>query len=191
MNKKWTLILLCACALALMTGCATNADVLPSPSPSLMPSPSAVITMPIATALPQNTTSPMATDNGVMTLEEAVTVSDNVETEVGKLSEIDTATAVVIGNMAVVGVTFDSQYKGGMTTRLTDMVKDRVGTVKNGITTIGVTSDPTMIKTIRDLKTSLDQPGTSLESVRNKVSDLVGQLNATPNATSTVNPSAT
>ncbi len=176
MNKKWTFILLCAAALALMTGCATNADVLPSPSPSLLPSPSPVITLPMATGTPM--VSPMATTDvsGVMTVPEAKTVSNKIEAEVEKLSEVDTATAVAVGNMAIVGVSFDTQYKGGLTTRFTDMVKDRIGTVKGGINEVGVTNDPTIIKQIEELKKTLDDSGTSLSELNQKVSALITEV---------------
>ena len=172
MIKKWTFILLCASALALMTGCATNADVLPSPTPSLMPSPSPVITMPIAT----NTPAPTADISGVMTLPEAKTVSDRAESEIEKLSEVDTAVAVVVGNMAAVGVTFDSQYKGGLTTRFTDMVEDRIGVVKGGINAFGITNDPAVIKQIEEIKNSLEESGTSLEDVKQRVSKIIDQV---------------
>jgi len=172
LNKKWTLILLCASALALMTGCATNADVLPSPSPSMIPSPSPVITMPPATAAP----TPTVDMNGVMTVPESKTVSDKADAEIEKLSEVDTAVSVVIGKMAIVGVTFDSQYKGGLTTRFTDMVADRIGTVKAGIDRVGVTNDPEIIKQIEEIKTSLDDAGTTLEDVREKVSVLIDRV---------------
>ena len=172
LNKKWTLILLCASALALMTGCATNADVLPSPSPSMIPSPSPVITMPPATATP----TPTADISGVMTVLEAKTVSDKTDAEIEKLSEVDTANSVVVEKMAIVGVTFDSQYKGGLTTRFTDMVADRIGVVKAGIGTVGVTNDPEIIKQIEDIKASLDDAGTTLEDVREKVGALIDRV---------------
>lgn len=185
MNKKWTLILLCACALAVMTACSTNADVLPSPSPSLMPSPSAAVTMPIATGTPLASASPMATEGGAMTIEEARTVSEKVEDEVGKLSEVDEATAVVAGKMAVVGVTFDSQYKGGLSTRFTQMVQDRIQTVKTGITEVGVTDDPELIKEIDNLKKTMKDTNTTLETLETKVSELMGKINSKTNPTTT------
>lgn len=172
MNKKWTLILLCASALALMTGCATNADVLPSPSPSMIPSPSPVITMPPATATP----TPTADLNGVMTVPEAKTVSDKADAEIEKLSEVDTARSVVVGKMAIVGISFDSRYKGGLTTRFTDMVADRIGVVKAGIDTVGVTNDADIIKQIEEIKASLDDAGTTLEEVREKVGALIDRV---------------
>lgn len=118
-----------------------------------------------------------------MTIEEARTVSEKVEDEVEKLSEVDDADAVVSGKMAVVGVTFGTQYKGGISERLTQMVQDRIKTVKTGVTDVAVTDDPTIIKEIDDLQESLKDSKISMEELDKKVSDLVGKINNATNPT--------
>lgn len=196
MKKKWMLTLVCAVALLGLAGCASNADTIPSPSPMASASPSTApmaspSMMPEATTLapdmtPANSPDAQTTNLGVTTASEAKRVSSAVEDELEKLSEVDEAEVLVLGNVALVGVTFDSQYKGGMTTRVKDMVKDRIGTVQKGIETVAVTDDPTLVKAIDDLKESLEGSG-SLTDLTGKVNTLVQQI-MNPKATGTAKP---
>ena len=50
-----------------------------------------------------------------------------------KLTEVDTAVAVAVGNTALVGVTLDGSYRGGVDDRLQAMVLDRAQAVHPGI----------------------------------------------------------
>ena len=196
MKKKWMLTLLCAFALMGLAGCASNADALPSPSPMASAAPMASpSTMPEATTLTPDLTptdspdalSPdaQAANLGVTTAEDAKRVSSAVEDELEKLSEVDEAEVLVLGNVALVGLKFDSQYQGGLTDRIRSMVKDRIGTVQKGIETVAVTDAPVLIEGIDDLQDLLEGSG-SIGDLTGKVNTLVQQI-MTP-AQATANP---
>lgn len=185
--------MLCAFALMLLAGCTSNADVLPSPSPAattLMPSPS-ILPSPMLPGTspgttPTDTTAPGQTGaEGVTTIEQAQQVSEDVTTELEKLSEVDTAAAVVMGKTAVAGLTFDSQYKGGLTTRIKDMVKDRVNTVQTGIDNVAVTVLPEQVKAVQDLAAKLKDGGDKA-AIQTQVEALY--KNIMSNSTSTTAP---
>ena len=184
MNKKWILTMLCAFALVLLAGCAV-ADVLPSPSPAatLLPSPSILPTvMPATSPSPgvgtPTTTAPGTTGAGITTLDQAKKVSKDIKTELEKLSEVSEATVVAAGNTAVVGLTFDSQYKGGLTKRITDMVNDRIGTVNTAIQNIGVTVQAAQVKSIADLAATMEKTGTTMATLKTQVDALYKTITA-------------
>ncbi len=186
MNKKWILTMLCALALVLLAGCAGNASVLPSPSPAattMMPSPSllpsvAPVTSPSPGVGTPSTTAPGATGAAITTMDEAKKVSKDIKDELAKLSEVSQATVVAAGNTAVIGLTFDTQYKGGLTKRITDMVKDRVGTVNTSIQKIGTTAQAAQVKSIQDLYATMEKSGTSLSTLQTQVDALYKTISA-------------
>ena len=185
MNKKWILTMLCVFALVLLAGCTSNADVLPSPSPNattMMPSPSILPTVmapsPSPGASPSTSTAPGTSGAGITTLQDAQKASEDIAAELNKLSEVKSAAVVAAGNTAVVGVTFDSQYKGGMTQRVTDMVKDRIGTVNTGITDIGVTAEAAQVKSVQDLASTMAKSGTTIASLQTQVDALYKTITA-------------
>jgi uncharacterized protein YajQ (UPF0234 family) len=79
---------------------------------------------------------------------------------------------VAAGDTAVVGLTFDTQYKGGLTQRITSMVKDRIGTVNTGIKNIAVTTQAAQVKSIQDLMASMEKTGTTMTSLQSQVDSL-------------------
>jgi len=185
--------MLCAFALVLLAGCTSNADVLPSPSPAattLMPSPSILPTvMPAASPSPgvgaPTTTAPGTTGAAITTIDEAKKVSKDMKAELEKLSEVSVATVVAAGDTAVVGLTFDSQYKGGLTKRITDMVTDRVGTVNTAIKNIGVTAQAAQVKSVQDLAATMEKSGTTITTLQTQVSALYKTITANAGGTTT------
>ncbi len=185
MNKKWILTMLCALALVLLGGCA-GAEVLPSPSPAattLMPSPSILPPIaPVASPSPgagtPTTTAPGTTGAAITTMDEAKKVSQDLETELEKLSEVSEAAVAAAGDTAVVGLTFDSQYKGGLTQRITDMVNDRVGTVNTAVQNIGVTAQAAQVKSVQDLAATMEKSGTTMATLQTQVDALFKTITA-------------
>ena len=142
--------------LALFTGCASNADVMPDASPlttnaptaSTSPATQAPTAPPMTTDGPTVSMSPdmtggmdMMTSAGVNSVEDAQRVSAQVSEEVARLSELDSAEAVVAGSIALVGISYDAQYQGGLTDRLEEMVTERVEMIDKAITSVHVTDE--------------------------------------------------
>lgn len=175
MKKTWTLVVISLLGLALFSACASNADTLPSPAPSASVMPSATpqaSQAPTASAMPAATPEPA----GVNTVEDAKRLSDDVSEEVEKLSELKGAEAVVAGNIALVGITYDAQYQGGLTDRLTEMVKSRVEAMDKTITAVHVTDDEAMVKKIGQLRESLNNGQITFEELQTQVLDLGSTL---------------
>lgn len=188
MKKQGFLLVISVMCMALLSSCASNADTMPAPISTGVPTtgqPTST-TAPAATAAPTQTTgmTDMMGDltqglmpdadmgAGVNTVEDALRVSDRVSEEVEKLSELDMAEAVVAGNIALVGVSYDAQYQGGLTQRLEDMVKERVETIDKAITAVHVTDDEEQMKKIAQLREKLKTGGITFEQLQTQVLDI-------------------
>lgn len=186
-----TLLVLSLTCLGLFTACTSNADAMPEPAPTAQ----SATTSPMATTSPGNTTSGNTTSDTTMdampspaasaepatvgaasTVADAQRLSDRVEEEVEKLSEVDEADAVVIGNIALVGVDYEDQYQGGLTDRLKAMVTDRVEMTDKTITAVHVTDDETLRKSIAALNDMMDDANASFEMLQTKALDIAAQL---------------
>lgn len=183
MIKKWSLTLICISALMLLAGCASNADYAPMASPSAMPIQSA---QPMATNVPSPAPSPAqsaAAAASITSGSDALRIAEAIEDELEKLSEVDEAEVLVFGNVALVGVAYDNQYQGGTTTRIKDMVKERIGTVHNGITNVYVTDDPVQVEAIRALEEALEAGDTAFEDIQSQAQAIVNALKGTGGTT--------
>lgn len=180
MKRKGILLVISMMCMALFTGCASNADMMPETSPTAGPTASAapVQVMPTNTAGPTVSLSPTNTaaagkqEAGVNSVEDARRVSDQVSEEVEKLSELDKAEAVVAGGIALVGISYDTQYQGGLTERVNEMVTERVEMIDKAITTVHVTDDEQAVTRIAQLREKLRAGDITFEELQTQVLDI-------------------
>ncbi len=183
--KRTTLLILCAALAVALAGCASNpASPLPTPSPvsptmmpptdSMMPSTSM---MPDGALTPGSTTMPEAA--GMISPADAKAAAKKVSDEVVKLSEIDKATTMIVGNTALIGVNFTAQYKGQMTTRIKDMVIDRAKKAAPQLKKVAVTADPDLLARIQAMADQMTD-GTDSAQVSTEFSEIVNRI--APNA---------
>ena len=187
MKKQGFLLVVSIMCLALMTGCSSNADVMPSPAVTTAPTTAPASTAgPTATVMPANTagaddmmnglldgmTSDMGANAGVNSVEDALRVSDRVSEEVAKLSELDSADAVVAGNIALVGVSYDKQYQGGLTERLREMVTERAESVDKAITAVHVSDEEDVVMKISQLREKLKSDDVTFQQLQTQVLDI-------------------
>ena len=183
--KKMLFLTMLTLALALMlTGCASNADTAPTADPGVTSQPV------IPSNIPQTTDQGMLGDLGntigealnggnsamLSNADEALKASQDLRDAVQKLTEVDTAVAAAAGNTALVGVTFNGSYQGGVDDRLNAMVLDRAKAAHAGITRIAVTSNADEIDQISSLYQML-QSGSSYSTVRADLETLAGKMN--------------
>lgn len=175
--KRTLLLLLLTVWMALaLTGCSSSADTEPSVSPGLGNMATASPLLP--SNVPQSTDGGLLgdlgekldnmtgrNDNGLTTAEDALSASKELRDAVQKLTEVDTAVAVAAGNTALVGVTLDSNYKGGVDDRLRAMVLDRAQAIHPGITAVAVTADTKAMEEITALYQML-QSGSPYTTVK-------------------------
>lgn len=104
-------------------------------------------------------------------------MSDEVSQEVEKLSELQSAEAIVAGTIAVVGVQYDTQYQGGLTDRLTEMVQARVEAMNKSVTTVHVKDDEATYQKLVDLRQKLANQDITFEQLQTQLLDLAGTDN--------------
>lgn len=125
------------------------------------------------TGLPgMSTTTNTMGNGGVNTIEDARRVSDQIDEEIEKLSEIDDAEAVVAGNIALVAIEYDDQYQGGLTDRLRDMITERVETIDKAVTTVHVTDSKEMVALIKELSKKLESAGLTFDELQTQLLNL-------------------
>ena len=129
---------------------------------------------PTVSIAPAVTASPdmEATPAGINSVEDAKRMSERVSEEVEKLSEIDEAKAVVAGNIALVGVSYDAQSQGGLTERLKQMVTARAEMVDKAITAVHVTDEEDLVVKISQLHEKLKADDIPFEELQTQVLDI-------------------
>ena len=173
--------------LALFTGCASNADVMPDANPMTTSAPTSTVNpatqapsaQPAATDGPMVSMSPdpaldaggmdVMTGAGVNSVEDAQRVSAQVSEEVARLSELDSAQAVVAGSIALVGISYDTQYQGGLTDRVEEMVTERVEMIDKAITSVHVTDEEDQVTKISQLYERLKDGGITFDELQTQV----------------------
>lgn len=178
--KRMLFVFLLAMAAALMlTGCASNADAGATASPAPMTQGT------VQPILPSNI--PQTTDEGILgdlldgdhpgitTSEDALKVSQELRNALQRLTEVDTAAAVAVGNTALVGVTYDSSYQGGLDDRLRGMMLDRAQAAHSGITRVAATDKAEDISEIASLYQML-QSGSAYATVKADADALIARL---------------
>lgn len=177
MKKTLMFLMLTLLSAALLTGCASNADTLASPTPgatnmldNLMPGTATESPMTdSATMQPEGTAAPAAT------IEDTRKTVQAMEEALEKLSEVDDAYVITLGDTALVGLEFENQYQGGTDERLKKMVLARLQTVDKNIAKVAVTSDEPLVTSIEAL-TEVLKSASSLEDVNKRAEDVLKQL---------------
>lgn len=171
MKKTLLAATLMAAAGLMLTSCATGAEPTPTESPSN--SPMATESMqpsPTESAMPMDPAGMTAEDGmglvpdesmapaaeGVTTAEDARRTVEQIEEELERLSEIDSAQVVIVGNTAAVALEFDDQYQGGLDDRLREIVRERVNGVISGVNVIEITDDMGLMDELEKLGDSLE-----------------------------------
>ncbi len=152
-RKSVLLAALMLAILMLLAGCAGGSadNAAGSVTSSVQPTDTMMATN---SPMPQ-TQAPIATsDTGINTgavadtIESALKASDDARAEVEKLSEVNTASIVVLGDQALAGIEFDAQYKGELTSRVEEMVATRVKEADSAVSDVVVTADTALAKEI-------------------------------------------
>ena len=113
--------------------------------------------------------------SGITSLEDAKKMSEEMEDAVEKLSEVDDAYVVAVGENALVGVKLNDQYQGKADERLNKMILTRVQTVNKAVTGVAVTEDAARVKEIEALSKTLDE-ASSLDSTAKQAEDMMKQI---------------
>lgn len=173
MNRKVQWVFAVALVLilgAVSAGCMNignrGEEVTPSPGVTMIPNGTgagietpggaAVVPSPgLSTAMPGGTAMPYDWSTNV----------GAVEQRINMFSEIQDSRVVVIGNTALVGVTFTNQYKGQLTQRIHDMIAGEVQAADVAVQTVAVTSEQADVAKINSIADQIKAgaPGTDFE----------------------------
>lgn len=179
MKKTLLILMLTLLSAVMLTGCASNADTLASPTPgatnmlnNLMPGTGTATESPMmdnSAIQPDGTAAPAAT------IEDTRKNVQAMEKAVENLSEVDDAYVITVGDTALVGLEFEKQYQGGTDERLKKMVLARLQTVDKNIAKVAVTSDEPLVTSIEAL-TEVLKSASSLEDVNQRAEEILKQL---------------
>ena len=177
MKKTLLLFALTLLSAALLTGCASSADTVASPTPgatnmlnNLLPDAVTASPQPMdGTARPEETMRPSAS------LDDTRQAAQAMEEAVERLSEVDDAYVVTVGDTALVGLKFASQYQGETDDRLKKMVLTRLQTVDKAITKAAVTSEAALVTGVQALAETL-KTASSLDDVNIRAEEMLRQI---------------
>ncbi len=182
MKKLWILLLLTVLAAAVLTGCAGSADTLATPTPgangaqnSLFPEMNATDAPGTATNRPGATDTPDNGTAGIRTAEDARTASKDMAQAIERLSEVEDASVLALGDTALVGLKFGTEYKGKVDDRIRKMVLTRVQTVNKSIKSVAVTDDVKWVQDIQALSETLTGAA-NLDTLKARMDDLTAQI---------------
>ena len=183
MKKLWLLLLLTVLAAILLTGCASNADSLATPTPgnsgaqnNLIPNLTATGTPgPSITSYPSAIGTPGNGNNSAQNPEDIRDASKKMAEAVERLSEVDDAYVLALGDTALVGLKFTPEYQGKADERIKKMVLARVQTVDKTVRSVAVTDD---VKWLQDIQALTETLGSALnlDTLKAQMDDLVKQI---------------
>ena len=189
MKKIGYLLLLTALAAVFLSGCASSADSLATPTPGatgmgqgLFPGMATGTPGTASTSQPGATGMPGTgmTNNGTEaapggTRADARKTSQQMAEAVERLSEVDEAYVIALGDTALVGLEFGPEYQGRADDRIKKMVLARVQTVDKTVKSVAVTDDVKWMQDIQALAEALG--GTAgMETIQAQMDDLVRQI---------------
>ena len=201
-NVKKTLMTLSVLALSCMlTGCKSATDMTTAtsqPTNTASPTPNVTAVAPQTTntiegamdgmmdgaenmidgaadvLVPGSTVIPEST--GVTTMDKAKRVIEQIEEELERRREVDDAEVVIAGNKAAVGIEFDDQYQAGLDDRLRKVIRDRIGSVVSGISTVAITADETVMDAIESLGERLETMS-DMASLQSALDAIIRKIN--------------
>lgn len=98
-------------------------------------------------------------------------IADNV----ADLKEIESATCVISGNTAIIGVQFSEQYKGKMTDEIKKKIDQVVKKTDTRISRVAVTADPDLVSRIRDIFRDIGR-GRPLSGFVKEINELLNRI---------------
>lgn len=147
----------------------TRVVPVPSPGPITVPRrvPSPSTTVPNTTVPSPGTT---VAPQGNMQVR-----ADKIAKDVAKLKEIQSATCVITGNTALVGVQFSKQYQGKLTDKIKKDVDKKVRALDTAITRVEVTADPDLVTRIKDIFKST-KAGKPVSGFTKQINEIINRI---------------
>lgn len=100
---------------------------------------------------------------------------ENIAERAAELKEIESATCVITGNTALVGVQFNDQYKGGVTDRIKEKVERVCKDEDPEIDRVIVTADPDVFARIEDILRDIGE-GRPVSGFAEEIEELINRI---------------
>ncbi|MFO7296524.1 MAG: YhcN/YlaJ family sporulation lipoprotein [Caldicoprobacter sp.] len=95
--------------------------------------------------------------------------------KVADLKEIRSATCIISGTTAIIGVQFDQQYKGKITDEIKKKIDQVVKKTDTRINRVAVTADPDLVSRIQDIFKDIGQ-GKPLSGFVKEINELLNRI---------------
>lgn len=146
--------------------------VSPIPAPGPLPAPRRV-----TPGLPTPMTRPNDLNDGrdIGNDQDMADRAEKIADMVAEQDKIDSATCVITGNTALVGVQFDKQYKGKLTDSIKKSIDRKVKQEDKRITRVVVTADPDLVTRIEDMFEDIGK-GKPLSGFAEEISEMINRI---------------
>ena len=101
--------------------------------------------------------------------------AEEIANKVSDLREIESATCLITGNTAMVGVQFNQQYKGDLTDQIKKKVDRTVKDQDDRISRVIVTADPDIVARIEDIFKQIGE-GRPLSGFTKEINELINRI---------------
>ncbi len=163
-------------------------------TPPTTPTPGTTRTAPNNTRVVPRTTSPRTIPDSPgttdipgttpRTVRRSETMGDNtarskaqrIANAVAKERNIDSASCVITGDTALVGVQFEKQYKGDLTNAIKKSVEKRVRDIEPDIDNVVVTADPDLLSRIKTIASDIEN-GKPLSGFTEEIEEIIRRIN--------------
>ena len=186
MNRRVIILTLLLAAGVLLTGCMNNGTtgVKPTATADFMPgntnggqgvnNPTATVqpTVTNQTGMDGTTGSTTTHSDGALTPFDWANNASQIEQAIARISEVRESRVVVTGTTALVGVKFDSVYKGQLTERIREMVAAEVMKADPSIQTVAVTSDEGDVQKVYSLSDQV-RAGRTADELKEDINAIV------------------
>lgn len=105
--------------------------------------------------------------------------ADKIAAEVTKVKDVKSATVVITGNTALVGINMTSGTKGTLNAQVKESVEDAVKAVDKNITRVSVTADPDLFTRIENIAKDIGN-GKPLSGFGQEIEEIIRRV--TPGA---------
>lgn len=104
------------------------------------------------------------------------TRAKDIANDIAKEKDIKSASCVVTGNTALVGLEFEEQYKGKVTDAIKKSVDKRVKNLEPSINNVVVTADPDILSRIKTMASDIEE-GKPLSGFANEIEEIIRRIN--------------
>ncbi|MGI5851228.1 MAG: YhcN/YlaJ family sporulation lipoprotein [Caldicoprobacterales bacterium] len=131
------------------------------------------------TAAPGRTSSDTNTPGTMRRPSTANTAGDkakDIARDIAKEKNIESASCVVTGDTALVGLQFEEQYKGKVTDAIKKSVEKRVKKIEPSIKNVAVTADPDLLSRIKTMAKDIEG-GKPLSGFTKEIDEIIRRIN--------------